>query len=191
MINKYILISGKAGVGKTTFANMLVDHITDLGVFSKVEPFAKGVKVVAYSMGWNKEKDSKGRKLLQAIGIAGRDYDINTWVKYMINSLPVYMSEDDVVVCDDWRFLSEGRYLEDQGYKVYRIRISAPEREILKGTPEYNDISETSLPDEINPLFYDAFIKNTEDITLEELNLIAEEIAIEFVRYFLKEEIEK
>ena len=52
----------------------------------------------------------------------------------------------DAIIVDDWRFPQEMAYFMDTGmFNVWTIRVYAPEREILKGTPQYNDISETSL----------------------------------------------
>lgn len=187
MSRLFILISGKAGVGKTTFANILLSKLNDANSFSIVHPFAKGVKDTATYMGWDVQKDSKGRKLLQGIGMIGREYDESLWVKRMLDTIPAYLDAEDIIICDDWRFENEYKYLESLNNKVFRVRISAPSREILKDTPEYSDISETSLPDDKNPYYYDTFINN-DNITLDELSFIGEVLVNEVVMNFLKEE---
>ena len=181
------MVSGKAGVGKTTFSNMLVDSLATGGKFARVLPIAKGVKDCATQFfGWDGKKDERGRKLLQNVGAIGRSYNPDNWIDLLVGSLPSWMDSNDIVICDDWRFENESLYLEKYGYKVFRIRVSAPSREILKGTPEYEDVSETSLPDEMNPFYYDAFIDN--EISLEELVFVASAIADEVIVNFLPEE---
>lgn len=182
------MVSGKAGVGKTTFSNMLIDHLANGNKFAKVMPIAKGVKECASQFfGWDGKKDELGRKLLQNIGRIGREYNADTWIEALVNNIPTWVDSDDIIICDDWRFENESLYLERYGYKVFRIRVHAPSREILKGTPEYEDASETSLPDEMNPYFYDAFIDN--EISLDELVYVAEAISKELLHNFLPEEV--
>ena len=45
------------------------------------------VKAVAKFMGWNGEKDTKGRKLLQGIGNLGREYDNDAWIELLIKGI--------------------------------------------------------------------------------------------------------
>ena len=188
MNNVFILVSGKAGVGKTTLSKLLVDIITNSGNFTTILPIATGVKKCATDyFNWDGNKDSNGRKLLQGIGVIGRAYDPDTWIKYLLDTVPTWIDKDDVIICDDWRFENEALYLEKYSYKVFRIRVNAPSRESLKNTPEYNDISETSLPNEANPIFYDAFIDN--EGSLEELGFVAQALSTEILNQFLTEEV--
>ena len=144
-----IIISGRAGVGKTTLANMLAEYITTryTGLTVKKSSIAHRVKACARFMGWDGEKDLNGRKLLQGLGQVGRDYDINCWIRTEIEgieNLPKYPY--DVLIIDDWRFMNELDYLDTQPlYDVFTVRVDSPERESLKNTPEYSDESETSL----------------------------------------------
>jgi len=145
-----ILFSGKAGVGKTTCAQRVYD-IYSKEVMAKIAPIATGVKLTAQnSFGWDNVKDGKGRKLLQNIGQAGREYNENIWVELMFEHL---LPADkrfpfDLILVDDWRFPNEYDFISNRSmYRVYRARILAPEREILKDSIAYNDISETSLDD--------------------------------------------
>ena len=74
-----IAITGRAGSGKSTFAKMLAEHLDSFTIL----PFAKPLKDIAYSMGWNGEKDDKGRRLLQLLGTeCGREcINENIWVR--------------------------------------------------------------------------------------------------------------
>ena len=136
-----ILISGKAGTGKSTAARILA-HMFG-GVLLH---FANGVKEAAVvSFGWDKEKDEKGRELLQRIGQAGRSYNENLWVNQAAEIIlkGVY----NPYIIDDWRFPNELHRIQEifSKHHIVTIRMEAPKREILKGLPAYNEVSENSL----------------------------------------------
>jgi hypothetical protein len=159
------LISGRAGVGKSTVAKMLEGDIF---------PLAHWVKKTALYMGWDGQKDAKGRKLLQHIGNIGREYDKNLWIGLCygrdIEDSPAYPFQ--IIIHDDWRFPNELDFVKNNFLlSVHTIRIEAPSRELLKGTPEYFDESETSLPEGFSAegtKYYDTIIRN-EDFSLNEL----------------------
>jgi len=160
---KYIiLLGGKAGVGKTTTANILQKLFEDCGVSSCICNFANTLKKVAKeSFGWDGEKDDKGRRLLQEIGKCGRNYYEDIWVDSILTSH--FMEDYDIIIIDDWRFLNESTKCKNFPYrKTILVYISAEDREILKGTPAYGDVSETSLPDNTSML-YDYVIYNSLD----------------------------
>ena len=146
-----ILISGKAGVGKTTAARYIQEYLhSEVTGYSYITHFATGVKKLAFIMGWNGQKDEKGRKLLQEVGNLGRCYRGDAWVDFMIRHLQGTVPGEllDVIIVDDWRFPNESFYFfkRKDEYKVFTISVkSPPERELLRGTEEWEDISETSL----------------------------------------------
>lgn len=143
----WILISGRAGVGKTTSASIL-GQLLHKEYSIHLESFATGVKNTAAMMGWDGKKDARGRKLLQDIGRVAREYNEDVWVKQALSRASNSFSLSDIVIVDDWRFPNEFNFLNNtKTLQVVKVRIESPEREMLKGTPEYNDISETSLPD--------------------------------------------
>jgi len=147
-----ILVSGKAGVGKTTFANKLAELFSeDAGKDFNIAltPFAYSLKVVAGSMGWDGVKDERGRIFLQDLGKVGRAYNEDMWanIAYQV----VLPSSDrypfDIVISDDWRFRNELDFVKNiELYQIFTVRIEAPERESLKGTGRYNEESEIDLP---------------------------------------------
>lgn len=160
-----ILISGKAGVGKTTSALMIEDLIKEdswkkLGKV-KTYHFAGGVKQAAReSFGWDGKKDEKGRTLLQRVGQAGREYDEDIWALQLVESVLDDALSISTALVDDWRFPNEVDIVFDElQFNLFTCRIYAPEREILKGTPAYDEISETSLSDK--PEDYDFFLDNS------------------------------
>lgn len=168
-----ILISGRAGVGKTTLANYIRhEYIMKYDSIVDIFPFAQGVKKTAKYMGWGGKKDEKGRWLLQEIGKLGRAYDKDCWARRTYDIIiPNHIFYPfDVVISDDYRFPNEGDYVKSLGdYQVFEIRVFAPDREILKGTDAYNDISETSLPELYEPGLERYFTCIYNNGTLEEL----------------------
>jgi len=172
-----VLISGKAGVGKTTLANLLKTDLKTRGKDSVIIPFASSLKQVAKSMGWDGEKDERGRTLLQGLGTIGRKYDPNIWIDLSYQNAFDYAvrSGTHFFLTDDWRFPNEyDRLSENPSFQVFRFRICAPNREILRGTPQYNDISETALPECFTPeseAYYDLEVGNYG--TMDELYMTA------------------
>jgi hypothetical protein len=185
------MVGGKAGVGKSTFSGFALDYAKSHYNLehSAIFPFAFGVKDVATRcFGWDGKKDDRGRELLQDVGKTGRAYNINIWVKKLLDKFYGMEYYSDVVLIDDWRFPNEGQYIEinEPSFKVVHIRIESPEREILKGKKAYDDVSETSLPSVevdynigypyyvIDDEHYDYVVANTG--SLDDLNDIAKAI---------------
>jgi hypothetical protein len=142
------LFSGKAGVGKTYCSDMMARLTDEAGLTHFKSLFAYGVKRTAKCMGWDGQKDDKGRHLLQEIGKLGRLYDPDLWAKSAFSFIE---NSDgypyDCVFIDDWRFKNEYHYIgmNQPLYKVVPIRVHAPDREMLRGKVYYADISETEL----------------------------------------------
>lgn len=174
----FILISGKAGVGKSTLGGLLAQNITNLTV--QVANFADGVKKAGWKyFGWDGKKDDRGRNLLQKIGRIGREYDEYIWAKNLLKDVDeMNLFPPDVVIVPDWRFPNELNYLEKEGYQIITIKVTAPSKEKLKGTPYYNDISETALD---SVLEYDYVVDN-DFTTYEELKAIAKKIVKELFK---------
>jgi len=161
------MISGRAGEGKSTFAkfctNLLIEEFNE---GSAIVPFARMVKETAMFMGWDKEKDDKGRKLLQDIGNIGRDYNENLWANQTVEYVKELSSTFSYIFIDDWRFPNEGNVVIDSYVPVTTVKICRPpEFHTLFGTELYDDVSETSLPDDST--YYDFVMDNAG--TLEEL----------------------
>lgn len=103
-----IAFSGKAGSGKTTMANYLVEH------FGFVRySFADAVKEIATEIFGMEDKD---RGLLQAIGTKMREIDVDVWVQYTMNKIEA--EDHPNVVIDDCRFLNEAERLKDYGFTI-------------------------------------------------------------------------
>ncbi|KKN14451.1 hypothetical protein LCGC14_0996030 [marine sediment metagenome] len=172
---KVIMISGRAGAGKSTFTKFCMEYLSSKNQISTLVPFARGVKSTAKeSFGWDGEKDDAGRRLLQGIGLLGRAYNENLWAEQAIHKIDMtFVIGSDTIFIDDWRFPNEGKVVSEK-YDACKIRINRPEEYLpLFGTPLYSDVSETSLPD-YDEGIYDFVVTN--DDGLDELRVLAESI---------------
>jgi len=75
-----ICLSGKVGSGKDTVAKYLFENY-DFPNFS----FATELKYLLLEYGWDGNKDLKGRKLLQQVGLAFRTFAPDFWIDRLIN----------------------------------------------------------------------------------------------------------
>ena len=144
-----VLISGLAGSGKTTLANLLkeqLDAIKDLRIVRMSLAFP--IKFVAkLAFGWDGEKDERGRKLLQCLGKVGRDYNIDKWCELLLKTLDKSdeMFPPNFVLIDDWRFPNEFKFFsENHTLDTVGIRIFG-RGGLTNSLAE--DGSETSLPE--------------------------------------------
>lgn len=112
-----LLLSGKAGAGKDTFA----DSIASLG-FRKYS-FAKVLKDEAIAGGWNGQKDFRGRVLLQQLGTVWRNYEPDHWIRRLQESI-----RHDMVAITDCRYRNEISLMKtwgrENGYSVVTVRIN-------------------------------------------------------------------
>jgi hypothetical protein len=121
-------ICGKAGSGKTTFANYLIQQfreLTDDQYMCTIIPFAKALKELAVEIGWNGIKDEKGRLLLQRLGTdVCRDcIDKNYWVKKWEQAVAKERAAGvKLVIADDVRFPNEIISIQDKGGSIWNLR---------------------------------------------------------------------
>jgi len=120
-------LCGPAGSGKGEVAKLLSN-------FGKTYtlPFAKPLKAMAKSFGWDGNKDEKGRKFLQLLGTEiGRAYDQDYWVKRWAEEAKMILSagvpgypnilQYDILVADDTRFDNEADIIKSFGGFVVRL----------------------------------------------------------------------
>ena len=161
-----ILISGKAGSGKDTFARFLPDY--------KLYSFAGKVKEIAFKMGWNGYKDARGRKFLQDIGTLAREYDEAVWVKKLCNILANNGNYPEKVAITDCRYPNEIEHMEKwakhNGYTIATVRMERKNECNLTDEAKTHS-SETALDDYT---FQHVIINN---VSLEELEQYAKSIA--------------
>lgn len=151
-------LCGKMYAGKTAFAESMCLHAADDGVFSKILPFAQPLKQIARSMGWDGNKDEKGRRLLQLLGTEcmRECIDPNGWLKLWIKearSFQLSVKSTALVISDDCRFSNEAGFIHPRGM-IFDIRASAGirrERAEAKNEtlPLTSHASELGLPEEL------------------------------------------
>jgi hypothetical protein len=73
-----IALSGLSGAGKSTVARALAKAI-NLVHEPIIAPFADEVKAYARGLGWDDEKDARGRRLLEGLTVMMEDYEPGYW----------------------------------------------------------------------------------------------------------------
>lgn len=114
-------LSGKKRVGKDTCGHWLeVKHD-----FTRIS-FASLLKKQAKRVGWSGQKDAKGRKLLQDLGMVVRNYDQNFWVDAAFRELAKInrTTGQTNFVITDVRFKNEAQRIKDAGGIMIRVTRS-------------------------------------------------------------------
>jgi hypothetical protein len=123
--------TGFAGAGK----NAASDAVYKADVRYTRRAFADALKAIAKSIGWDGNKDLRGRRLLQDIGMAGRAYDPDLWVKVVSERLPD-TAGNAPILWTDVRFGNEADFIAKRGGII--INITRPSH------PQNHHISETA-----------------------------------------------
>ena len=145
-MKKIILISGKAGSGKDTFAEELKDQLNEINRYVLIVHYADLVKHIATVFyDWNGEKDEYGRGLLQRIGTdIFREYDKDYWVNHLQGVIGVLKDRWDYVIVPDCRFPNEITCWD--GYDSISVRINRSFSTSLSEKQQQH-ASETALDD--------------------------------------------
>lgn len=132
MFNKDVGFIGLAGSGKDTAALVLIAH-----GWRRVA-FADRLKELARHFGWDGQKNGKGRRLLQNLGMAARAYNPNFWINEANAILNCAGSNYATIprVWTDVRFENEAQFVRSRGGLI--IRIKRPEQ-------RFSDIHESEL----------------------------------------------
>ena len=118
---------GKAGAGKTTIANMVLNQfleMTDTKIGCVIIPFAKALKDLAVQLGWDGVKDERGRRLLQLLGTdvcrkcISEDYWVDRWKESLARERARRIQ---LIVADDVRFSNECECINSFGGAIYKI----------------------------------------------------------------------
>lgn len=108
---KHIGFIGLAGSGKDTAADALM--------FTHYRcSFASRLKGIARMLGWDGEKDERGRAFLQGLGMAVRRFDENTWVRLLREEVSPVIQQ---LVFTDVRFQNEADFVRSIGGIIVRI----------------------------------------------------------------------
>lgn len=106
-----ILLSAKAGSGKSTVADHIRKHINNIqGLDATVVPNADGVRAVLYNVfNWDGVKDDKGRELLVNMTDIGYTYDKYFWERKTLKNYTILKGVktdlvEDFLIIDDYRY---------------------------------------------------------------------------------------
>lgn len=159
---KVILISGKAGSGKDTAAQMLRHIYEDCGKRVLVTHFADLVKYIARAyFGWDGQKDEAGRALLQRVGTDEvRRAEPGFWCCFISRLLSIYHDRWDYVIIPDARFQNEVSGETWTGFDTVHLRVVRERSPCALRGKTAEHISETGL-DGVEP---DRYISNHGDL---------------------------
>lgn len=125
-------MSGKARSGKGTAAEVILEKYNGIPF-----AFADDIKKIAYKyFGWHGGKDELGRKLLQDIGTAGRNYNRDIWADKTVDRIQEYSSDNQLAVVTDTRYPNEIQRVKHEFSDVVTIRITRDSVEKLKHPSE-------------------------------------------------------
>lgn len=112
---RVICISGKAGAGKDTAAQLMACELTQRGKKVLTIHLADLLKhICKRCFNWNGVKDEKGRTLLQYIGTdIIRKHNPDYWVNFVVDVLTMFPGEWDYVFIPDCRFPNEVERLKE------------------------------------------------------------------------------
>jgi dephospho-CoA kinase len=160
-----IAITAEKESGKTTVCKKLQELFERDTQKVAICSFAGPLKRLAKSLGWNGEKDEKGRTILQRLGTdVCRNIDDQYWLKRMQEQLnQANLESVDVVLIDDLRFLNEYAFLQNIGALPFKLIRKKTFRQWLKSLFTPKHISEK----QIAKMPTENIIKN--DGTLEQL----------------------
>ena len=175
---------GKAGSGKDTSAFLLADALSKKGLTVRRIAFGDFLKHDAALLGWNGQKDEKGRTFLQQLGDVCREYNgEDFFVNRLFSKIAWEANEDgsqDVYMITDVRFRNEYKAMVERG--AIMVKVVRKDEGIKMTEAQKHHISETAM----DSFEYDVLVENTG--TLEELSKHMTELADKIVLAIGKEE---
>lgn len=149
-------ISGKAESGKNTFVELA--RKTDHNLITFDFAFANEVKRLAFDLGWDGQKDDKGRSGLIWLGDGARKhFDHDIWIKKLQKNMREIVKQSDCIINKDYAifFVTDMRYenesealwelAKEVGAEYYSVRVNRPWHESKLTVEQRKNASETSL----------------------------------------------
>ena len=161
------MISGKAGHGKDTFANMLKTSFENNGKSVIIMHFADLVKHYAYDYyNWNGEKGTSGRALLQYIGTDLMRAHYPTYWAEIIAKFVSAETKWDIALIPDFRFPNEYSTMCKYNKDVHTIRIIRYDKEQIYENPNLTE-EQKSHPSEcsLDDFEFEFAVKNDGTLT--------------------------
>lgn len=144
---KTIMISGKAGHGKDTVAQIIKEELELQNEKVLIIKFGDAVKWFAREYyNWNGNKNIQGRSLLQYIGTEMmRSYDEYYWGR-IVSEFIAANKDFTYALIPDWRFYTEKEAVLADNKECYTLRVERPNFINPNMTEEQlKHISETEL----------------------------------------------
>lgn len=162
---KIIILSGKAGSGKSTIASIISKHkkCIILSYALYIKQIAKNVLL------WDGNEDDKPRDFLQQFGDVIKSIDSNLLVNRMVEDIKMYSYFYDLIVISDARFINEIETIKNNFKNAYSVRVCGNNNNLTK--EQKNHITEVALD---NYDKYDYIIKNDENIEEKIINMLGE-----------------
>ena len=140
-----VLISGKAGHGKTTLGKIIKEQLEALGEKVVITNNAYYLKdLLRRYWDWDGKKDERGRWMLQTLGtdiIWNKFNKPNFHVGRMCEDIELCGDKVDFVIVDDVRYLNEVEYPKEKfGDKVIAVRVNRIDKET--GRPFESSLTE-------------------------------------------------
>lgn len=152
-MSRIIGICGRAFSGKSLFASYLEAALCRHGVRPYTVQFSRRIKIAAGDLGWDGEKDERGRRFLVEIGRAARQYSSDIFIRHMERVLSD-VEPDSVLIIPDVRLKEEAEWIRKNGGHIVKITRN-PELRAPAGKFADSDRTETEpdgiLPDTLIP----------------------------------------
>jgi hypothetical protein len=143
-------IVGKAGSGKSAVGQMIHNIAASEHRQPGVLPFAAPLKDIARQLGWDGQKDKRGRRLLQLLGTDVCRECIHTdyWVRKWLDTYSGCILEDrySVIIADDVRFENEARLIRRLGGLLLHVDASL---RLLLPESDGNEHASEQLPEAV------------------------------------------
>lgn len=121
-----LAISGRARHGKDTVAELISDQLHAQNLRIAILHYADPLKLCLCSLGWDGQKDERGRELLQHGAERIRAKDRYFLINFVLSFIGLFEDDFDFLIIPDVRFPNEISSLKEAGYTVRHIHVFRP-----------------------------------------------------------------